>query len=36
MTLAEERYSVRQFKDRAVEQEKVDLILRAAQLARPQ
>ena len=31
--LAEVRYSVRQFKDQAVEQEKLDLILRAGQVA---
>ncbi len=30
---AQERYSVRSFSDKAVEQEKIDLILKAAQLA---
>ena len=33
MELAKERYSVRSYSDRPVEQEKIDLILKAAQLA---
>lgn len=33
MELASQRFSVRSFSDRAVEQEKIDLILKAAQLA---
>ena len=33
LKLAQERYSVRSFSDRTVEQEKIDLILKAAQLA---
>ena len=33
ITLTEERYSVRKFSDRPVEQEKLDLILRAGQTA---
>ena len=33
MELAADRYSVRSFSDKPVEQEKIDLILKAAQLA---
>ena len=33
MELASQRYSVRSYSDRSVEQEKIDLILRASQLA---
>lgn len=33
LELAEERFSVRKFQNKAVEQEKIDLILKAAQLA---
>lgn len=33
MDLAQQRFSVRSFSDKAVEQEKIDLILKAAQLA---
>ena len=33
LELAQERYSVRSYSDRPVEQEKIDLILKAAQLA---
>ena len=33
LELASQRYSVRSYSDRPVEQEKIDLILRAAQLA---
>lgn len=33
MELASQRYSVRSYSDRPVEQEKIDLILKAAQLA---
>ena len=33
LELAQERFSVRSFQDKPVEQEKIDLILKAAQLA---